>query len=184
MKKRLTWVLAGAASVLAVLQLFNPSRNNPPVKRDFAAAAGPPPDVAAAIRAACYDCHSHETTWPFYARVAPVSWLIASDVNAGRKHLNFSEWPEEPLAARQTARLVNEVVDYKEMPPEKIYAAPRRRPPDGRRSQGNHGLDRSRRRQAPQRHQQLSNAPYKIHPRNQHRVPANLRGSPWLGRFH
>lgn len=119
MKKRLKWVLAGAVVVLAALQLFNPPRNNPPVQRDFLAAASPPPGVAASIRAACYDCHSHETTWPFYARIAPVSWLIASDVNEGRQHLNFSEWPDEPLAAAKQLDRVNEVIDYKEMPPKK-----------------------------------------------------------------
>lgn len=39
---------------------------------------------------ACFDCHSNETEWPWYSKVAPVSWIIASDVNEGREHLNFS----------------------------------------------------------------------------------------------
>ena len=119
MKKRLKWVLAGAIVVFAGLQLFNPSRANPPVKTDFIAAASPPAAVAASIRAACYDCHSCETTWPLYSRIAPVSWLIASDVNEGRNHLNLSDWPSEPSRqARQLDRM-NEVVDYREMPPKK-----------------------------------------------------------------
>jgi hypothetical protein len=116
MKKKLSWALAGAAVILAALQLFNPSRANPPVKTDFMAAAGPPPGVAACLRAACYDCHSDETRWPWYARIAPVSWLIASDVNAGRQHLNFSDWPAEPRRAAKQLGRVNEVVDYREMP--------------------------------------------------------------------
>lgn len=101
------------------LQWFNPSRANPPVKADFVAALRPPAPVAAALRAACYDCHSHETAWPLYARIAPVSWLIASDVNEGRQHLNFSEWPAEAAAAAKNLDRVNEVVDYREMPPKK-----------------------------------------------------------------
>jgi hypothetical protein len=39
---------------------------------------------------ACYDCHSNETQWPWYSRIAPVSWFIANDVNEAREHLNFS----------------------------------------------------------------------------------------------
>jgi hypothetical protein len=48
--------------------------------------------VAALVRRACHDCHSNNTVWPWYSRIAPVSWLIADDVKGGRAHLNFSEW--------------------------------------------------------------------------------------------
>jgi hypothetical protein len=46
----------------------------------------------AILRRACFDCHSNETVWPWYAYVAPVSWLVASDVEEGREELNFSQW--------------------------------------------------------------------------------------------
>jgi Haem-binding domain len=52
----------------------------------------PPPAVEAIMRRACFDCHTNETRWPLYARIAPGSWLMSRDVNKGRKHLNFSEW--------------------------------------------------------------------------------------------
>src|SRR5580692_3187133 len=115
-KRVLKWVLPGAMVIFIVLQFFNPSRINPPVKSDFIAAARPPASVAAEIRAACYDCHSDETTWPLYSRIAPASWLIASDVNEGRKHLNLSDWPAEPTRAAKQLDRINEVVDYREMP--------------------------------------------------------------------
>ncbi len=44
----------------------------------------------ALVRSACYDCHSNETVWPWYAHIAPVSWLVAHDTNEGRQRLNFS----------------------------------------------------------------------------------------------
>jgi hypothetical protein len=119
MKKKLIWILAGGLALFAALQLFNPPRSNPPVQTDFIAAASPSASVAASLRAACYDCHSHETAWPLYARLAPVSWLIASDVNEGRKHLNFSEWPADTARAAKNLDRINEVVDYREMPPKK-----------------------------------------------------------------
>jgi len=111
--------LLAALGLVAALQLANPSRTNPPVKTDCIAVTSPPASVASSLRAACYDCHSHETTWPWYARLAPVSWLIASDVNEGREHLNFSDWPKEPDRAAKKLDRVNEVLDYREMPPKK-----------------------------------------------------------------
>ena len=41
---------------------------------------------------ACYDCHSNQTTWPWYSNIAPISWLIQRDVQQGRARLNFSQW--------------------------------------------------------------------------------------------
>ena len=41
---------------------------------------------------ACFDCHSNETVWPTYTRIAPASWLIWHDVEEGRELLNLSEW--------------------------------------------------------------------------------------------
>jgi hypothetical protein len=112
----LKWALAGALVVFIVLQFFNPSHINPPVKSDFITATSPPASVVTEIRAACYDCHSDETRWPLYSRIAPVSWLIASDVNEGRKHLDLSDWPAEPTRAAKQLDRINEVVDYREMP--------------------------------------------------------------------
>ena len=74
--------------VFLVIQLVPLDRSNPPVEADLDA----PADVKAVLKRACYDCHSNETAWPWYARVAPVSWLVAKDVREGRKHLNVSEW--------------------------------------------------------------------------------------------
>jgi len=54
-------------------------------------------DVAALLKTACYDCHSNETKYPWYAKVAPSSWLVAKDVREGREALNFSRWEELDL---------------------------------------------------------------------------------------
>ena len=62
--------------------------SNPPAR--FAIDA--PPAAAAILRRSCFDCHSNETKWPLYSRIAPGSWLMARDVHRGRNHLNFSEW--------------------------------------------------------------------------------------------
>jgi len=56
----------------------------------------------------CADCHSNETHWPWYSRVAPVSWLVAHDVEEGREHFNVSEWNRPQKHARKAAEEVRE----------------------------------------------------------------------------
>lgn len=86
----------GIPLLLAVLaiQLFQPARTNPPIDPQREVHAFVPADTAAAavIQRSCNDCHSHLTVWPWYSHVAPASWLVVSDVNRGRKAMNFSDW--------------------------------------------------------------------------------------------
>ena len=41
---------------------------------------------------ACGDCHSNETKWPIYSKIAPISWFVANHVEEGREHFNISAW--------------------------------------------------------------------------------------------
>lgn len=111
--------LGGVLVVGALLQLTNPARNNPPVLpgRDLSASNAPPAEIATTLRNACYDCHSHEVRWPWYSRVAPMSWLVVSDVNEARRKLNFSDWPhEDPRRAARKLRNIADEVSSSEMP--------------------------------------------------------------------
>lgn len=98
-------VLIGALLVGA--QFVRVDRSAPPVRGDLAA----PPEVTRVLRAACYDCHSNETAWPWYSSIAPVSWLIDRDVTAGRRRLNFSEWVEYASDPETAARKLEEISD-------------------------------------------------------------------------
>jgi len=69
--------------------------------------------LAAAAKQACFDCHSNETEWPAYSHVAPLSWLVQSDVIEGRAVLNFSEWQRAQKEAKDAAQEVLQ----REMPP-------------------------------------------------------------------
>lgn len=84
-------LLLGLIVLLLAIQFvpYGHDRTNPPVRREPAWDRPETRDLA--VRA-CFDCHSNETKWPGYARVAPVSWLVQYDVDEGRAHLNFSEW--------------------------------------------------------------------------------------------
>jgi hypothetical protein len=73
---------------------------NPPERFKFDG----PPEVEAVMRRACFDCHTNETRWPLYARIAPGSWLLARDVHKGRSHWNISKWDDADEDERQTDR--------------------------------------------------------------------------------
>lgn len=65
------------------------------------------------LKSACYDCHSNQTKYPWYAYVAPVSWLVNRDTRMGREHLNFSEWEsyDKMDKAKQLVDIGEEVED-------------------------------------------------------------------------
>ncbi|HTV40572.1 MAG TPA: heme-binding domain-containing protein [Candidatus Sulfotelmatobacter sp.] len=116
MKRILKWGIPALIVLFAALQIVQPSRTNPPVKSDFLKVTAAPPDVAAMFHAACYDCHSDETRWPWYSYVAPMSWQVARDVNDGRRHVNLSEWPENPDLARKKIDNMSDEIDDGDMP--------------------------------------------------------------------
>ncbi len=118
-KKFLKWTLAALIVIFALLQLTNPPRTNPPVVNDMATTNPPPAEVATLLRAACYDCHSYETKWPLYSKIAPISWQVADDVVEGRKNLNFSEWPTDPIRIAKRLENISDEIDNQEMPPKK-----------------------------------------------------------------
>lgn len=86
-------VLAGIA-VFVLAQFIPVAGDNPPIDpaQTVFARMTVAPEVAAILSRACQDCHSNQTVWPWYSRIAPVSWLVINDVNEGRRELNFSEW--------------------------------------------------------------------------------------------
>lgn len=111
-KRRLRFILSMLVILVAIqfFHLFVPDieRTNPdvtyPIQWDSE-------QTEALVRAACMDCHSNETRWPWYAQIAPVAWLVARDVNEGRAQLNFS------TGSRLNVREMVEVIREGEMPP-------------------------------------------------------------------
>lgn len=84
-------------SVIALViaaQLVPVNLHNPPAEpsNTIYATQNIPPPVVAVLERSCKNCHSNETSWPWYSYVAPVSWVVARDVRRARKAMNFSEW--------------------------------------------------------------------------------------------
>lgn len=105
-------------------QLVPVSRANPPVQREPAWDSAE--TRALAVRA-CYDCHSNETEWPWYTRIAPGSWIAWYDVTQGREDLNFSEWdrhlrgdyvdPDDPFPPKTLSERIEDEIRGGTMPP-------------------------------------------------------------------
>jgi hypothetical protein len=87
---RLKLALACVA-LFAAAQAVHPVSPDPDPK-PLVQVGGATPQVMGILNRSCRDCHSMGTEWPWYARIAPVSWMVAADVEKGRKFLNFSEW--------------------------------------------------------------------------------------------
>jgi len=106
-------ILAFAVFIAVAIQFVPYGRNhtNPPV---LAESQWDSPATRQLFFRTCGDCHSNETVWPWYANVAPVSWLIQRDVNEGRSKFNVSEWGRP---GENEAEDAAELVQNGEMPP-------------------------------------------------------------------
>ena len=98
--------------VLIGIQFIPVERTNPPVVSDIDA----PSDVKNILRKACYDCHSNETNWAWYTKIAPASFLAIKDVNEGRENLNFSEWGNYTGKTEDIKKEIWEEVREEKMP--------------------------------------------------------------------
>ena len=77
-----------------------------------------PANARAVLVEKCADCHSNETRWPIYARIAPGSWLIERDIVQARKEMNLSNWHEIPVDRQEVlkAKIIQEAKSG-DMPP-------------------------------------------------------------------
>lgn len=94
MKKYLKWAAIALLMILLVLQFFQINKTNPEIKpaEDFLVINKTEASTAKLLKDACYDCHSHETKYPWYTNVVPLSWWIKKHIVKGREELNFSTW--------------------------------------------------------------------------------------------
>jgi uncharacterized membrane protein len=103
------------------VQFIRPIMKDPPHEALLQGAAVPA-EVNEIIERACQDCHSNNTKWPWYAKVTPISFMVAQDVNRGRRFLNLSEWQNYSVGQKlgYLASMADAARDRK-MPP-KLYS--------------------------------------------------------------
>lgn len=91
---KITKVLLILVAVFIVIQFIRPVKNLAAAEssNDVFAQHSAPDTLKKLIQAACYDCHSNNTNYPWYANIQPVAWWLNDHVKDGKRHLNFSEF--------------------------------------------------------------------------------------------
>ncbi|WP_339757189.1 heme-binding domain-containing protein [uncultured Winogradskyella sp.] len=51
-----------------------------------------PKQVETIFKTSCYDCHSNNTSYPWYNKIQPVAWLLENHIDEGKSELNFNEF--------------------------------------------------------------------------------------------
>ena len=117
MLKRIFLLLLG---LFVGLQFFRPAKNvsaEPAGPDDLLVRTAPSAAVRQILTTACYDCHSNQTRYPWYAEIQPGGWFLASHVRDGKRLVNFSEFGRlSPARARKTLEACIDAVEEGEMP--------------------------------------------------------------------
>ncbi len=96
-RKTASRISGAVGAVFFLMQAIRPETANPPTRPGNALKDRyeVPAAVEGVFNRACADCHSNRTRWPWYSRVAPASWLLASHVKDGRRHMNLDDFAED-----------------------------------------------------------------------------------------
>ncbi len=117
------WLIA-AVSLVAVVGLGyvhpfgDPRAEHPKGLSTLLQGSSIPANARQVLVSKCANCHSGETQWPPYSRIAPGSWLIERDIIEARKHMDLSHWEELPKDRQDVllAKIVQEARSG-DMPP-------------------------------------------------------------------
>jgi hypothetical protein len=104
---------------LVLIQFVRIDTTNPPTdpEKDLLHLTKPTAEVLEIMHAACYDCHSNATKYPWYSHVAPISWWLKDHIDEGREELNFSEWGSyEAQRKSKKLKLCIKLVKNEKMP--------------------------------------------------------------------
>jgi hypothetical protein len=105
--------------LLVLIQFIRPKANvsSDPTPAALKAHYPLPDSVQAILAVACYDCHSNNSRYPWFDKVAPASWLVAYHISGGKRHLNFDTFNDYPVK-RKVKRLkdISEVLEDGSMP--------------------------------------------------------------------
>ncbi len=111
MKKFFRRVGIGLLLLLLASQFWRPAKNEAatPGPNDINVKHPVPAKVQALLQRACYDCHSNNTHYPWYAEVQPVRWWLDRHIKEGKRRLDFSEF--NSYTAKRAAKKLEEVDD-------------------------------------------------------------------------
>jgi heme-binding protein len=93
------------------IQLIHPASQTTPAGLSKRMAEVIDPRVGEIFDRSCQDCHSAGTHWPWYGRIAPLSWIVVRDVQRGRGKLDFSQWANLPHSSNERMEICDAVSD-------------------------------------------------------------------------
>lgn len=84
---------------------------------DFAKIYSLPANVDSFLQNACYDCHSNNTSYPWYSNIQPIAWIMTRHIKNGKEKLNFSDFGSNSLRKQisKLKEIANQIKDD-EMP--------------------------------------------------------------------
>lgn len=105
--------------LLVIAQFFGPDRNlgNPESFAAFLEETKPSQQVSSILKESCFDCHSDVTRYPWYDKITPVNYWLASHVADGKKDFNISAWKDYSTKRKdKKIKELIEMVENREMP--------------------------------------------------------------------
>ena len=83
--------------ILVIIQFFQPALNKSDQVQssDISNILVVPGQVLVLLKGACYDCHSNNTVYPWYAHIQPIAWFLSRHIRRGKQELNFNEFGKD-----------------------------------------------------------------------------------------
>ena len=93
MRRKRKWLLIIIAAFI-LIQFIQPARNTngQVLQTDITGTFTVPANVKSILEVACYDCHSNNTRYPWYANIQPGGWWLAKHIKDGKEELNFNDF--------------------------------------------------------------------------------------------
>lgn len=112
--KFIKYFLVLALVLLVIIQFVRPDKNEGGYESvaHFEADANVPSALAATMKATCYDCHSDQTVYPWYAEISPVNYWLSDHIKDGKKHFNVSAW--DKYSAKKKDHKLDELIEFVE----------------------------------------------------------------------
>ncbi|HEX2919604.1 MAG TPA: heme-binding domain-containing protein [Bacteroidales bacterium] len=107
-------ILAGLAIIFVLIQFipWGIPENKPETSDNIIHGEFIPEQIIFQLKVSCFDCHSDQTNFPWYSKIAPVSWWLAGHISEGKEHLNFSNWAQ--YSKREKLGLLEDIIEETE----------------------------------------------------------------------
>ena len=104
-------IVLGVVVILIAIQFIRPNKNESGYESVafFEKETQPSTEMQELLRSKCYDCHSYQTNYPWYAEIAPISLWINHHVEEGNEHFNVSEW--ESYSTKKKDHKLEELIE-------------------------------------------------------------------------